>query len=190
MTDHIVNKYFKSSSYWLVDGCPYFSIYELFNFVASMGGVRGTAKALAEFREKVRAAGFRDLHLNAVTWGVKLLPGQTEVSDLKGLLEQLEVDSTTSYVWLHHAELSTFPVTQYDEMGRPTKTIALQRRISWANRISQMFPWAGIHRLELVSPTSIFQRVIPFYLLCREIHRRSLVRRSVPRNYFWITRLS
>ena len=118
MTDHVVNTYFKSSSYWLVDGCPYFSIYELFNFVASMGGVRGAARALADFREKTRAAGFRDLHLNAVTWGVKLLPGQTEVSDLKGLLEQLQVDSTTSYVWLHHAELSSFPVTQYEAMRK------------------------------------------------------------------------
>jgi Glycosyltransferase WbsX len=118
MTDHIVNTYFRSSSYWMLDQCPYFSIYELFNFVASMGGVRPAAKAIEDFREKTRAAGFRDLHLNAVTWGVKLLPGQTEVVDLKSLLEQLQIDSTTSYVWLHHAQMSSFPVAQYDAMAK------------------------------------------------------------------------
>jgi hypothetical protein len=118
MTDHIVNTYFRSSSYWMLDQCPYFSIYELFNFVASMGGIRPAAKAIEDFREKTRAAGFRDLHLNAVTWGVKLLPGQTEVVDLKSLLEQLQIDSTTSYVWLHHAQMSSFPVAQYDAMAK------------------------------------------------------------------------
>lgn len=118
MTDHIINNYFKAHSYWMVDGCPYFSIYELFNFVASTGGAHQAAKAIAEFREKTKTAGFRDLHLNAITWGVKLLPGQTDVSDLKGLLQQLQVDSTTSYVWLHHAKLPNFPVTQYEAMSR------------------------------------------------------------------------
>ena len=118
ITDHVVETYFKSSSYWMIDGCPYFSIYELFNFVASMGGVAGAARAIAEFRQKTKAAGFRDLHFNAVTWGVKLLPGQTDVPDLKVLLEQLQVDSTTSYVWLHHAQLPNFPVTEYSAMAK------------------------------------------------------------------------
>jgi hypothetical protein len=122
ITNHIIANYFKTPSYWLIDGCPYFSIYELFNFVTSMGKVAGAARAIAEFREKTRAAGFRDLHFNAVTWGVKLLPGQTDVADIKGLLEQLKVDSTTSYVWLHHTKLPDFPVTQYSIMAASYET--------------------------------------------------------------------
>lgn len=122
MTDHIVSKYFQNPFYWTIDQAPYFSIYELFNFVASMGGVREAAKALADFRSKTKAAGFPDLHLNAVTWGVKLLPGQTDVPDLKTLLEQLQIDSTTSYVWLHHAKLASFPVTQYEAMAQTYET--------------------------------------------------------------------
>ena len=118
ITDHVVNNYFRSSSYWMVDECPYFSVYELFNFVASLGGVAGAAAAIAEFREKTRNAGFRDLHFNAVTWGVKLLPGQTDVTDTKALLQRLNVDSTTSYVWLHHAQLPAFPITDYSVMSR------------------------------------------------------------------------
>lgn len=61
ITDYIITNYFKSSSYWLVDSCPYFSIYELLNFVNGIGGVVGAARAIKEFREKTRAAGFRDI---------------------------------------------------------------------------------------------------------------------------------
>ena len=117
LTDHVIRNYFSVPSYWSIDGCPYFSIYELYKFVLSMGGVRQAAEALKEFREKTKAAGFRDLHLNAVTWGVQLLPGETAVADLKDLLEQLGVDSTTSYVWIHHVKLDSFPVTQYDKLA-------------------------------------------------------------------------
>ncbi len=67
MTDHIVSRYFTVPSYWRVDNCPYFSIYELYKFIESMGSVRQAASALKEFREKTRAAGFPDLHLNAIT---------------------------------------------------------------------------------------------------------------------------
>jgi hypothetical protein len=117
MTDHIVHSYFKVPTYWTLDGCPYFSIYELYKFIESMGGIRQAATAIQEFRKKTKAAGFRDLHLNAVTWGLQLLPGQTNVRDLKSLLEEVQVDSTTSYVWIHHAKLSTFPVVQYERLA-------------------------------------------------------------------------
>jgi hypothetical protein len=82
-----------------------------------MGGVAQAASALKEFRAKTKAAGFMDLHINAVTWGVQLLPGETAVTNLKDLLEQLDIDSTTSYVWIHHATLEDFPVTQYEKLG-------------------------------------------------------------------------
>jgi hypothetical protein len=118
ITDHIVSRYFTVSSYWTVDDCPYFSIYELYKFVQSMGGVRQAASAIREFRDKTKAAGFRDLHFNAVTWGVQLLPGETDAPDLKSLLQELQVDSTTSYVWIHHAKLADFPVTQYETLAQ------------------------------------------------------------------------
>jgi hypothetical protein len=117
LTTHIIKNYFSQDSYLKVDGCPYFSIYELYRFVLGMGGVEKAAAAIQQFREKVKAAGFRDLHFNAVTWGVQLLPGQTEVTDLKDLLARLNVDSTTSYVWIHHAKLATFPSSDYQDLA-------------------------------------------------------------------------
>jgi hypothetical protein len=118
LTDHVISSYFKVPSYWKIDDCPYFSIYELYRFIKGMGGVSQAAHALEEFREKTKAAGFKDVHINAVTWGVQLLPGQTDVPNLKEMLSRLGVDSTTSYVWIHHAKLPDFPVTQYETVAR------------------------------------------------------------------------
>ena len=117
--DAMVNRLlalFQHPSYLLVDGCPYFSIYELFRFVQGFGGIAGAAGALEKMRAKVRGLGFPDLHFNAVTWGVKLLPGQSEVSNLPALLDSLHVDSTTSYVWIHHTHFSNAFTTEYRDI--------------------------------------------------------------------------
>jgi len=67
LTDYVIAKYFKHPSYRQLGGCPYFSIYRMNTFIETFGGDRAkTAAALARFREKVKAAGFPNLHLNAV----------------------------------------------------------------------------------------------------------------------------
>ena len=108
LTDYVIEHYFKHPSYWLVDGCPYFSIYEVNTFLATFGGDYARAgEAIARFREKVKAAGFPDLHLNGVLFG------------LGGILSQavaaLGLNSTTSYVWIHHNILPDFPATRYEK---------------------------------------------------------------------------
>jgi hypothetical protein len=115
MVDRLLDL-FQHPSYLLVDGCPYFSIYELFRFVQGFGDVAGAALALEKMRGKVRALGFPDIHLNAVTWGVKLLPGQSEVTNLPELLDRLHVDSATSYVWIHHTQFSKEFTTEYRDI--------------------------------------------------------------------------
>lgn len=102
MTDYIIEKYFKHPSYWLVDGAPYFSIYELDKFLESMGSVPATAAAIESFRAKTKDAGFKDLNLNIVK------PGSPET------VKALGFDSFTSYVWIHHIPLASFPETNYD----------------------------------------------------------------------------
>jgi hypothetical protein len=62
--------------------------------------------AIERFREKTRAAGFPGLHLNAVLWG---LPKQSPDDAIR----RLGIDSTTSYVWIHHNVLPDFPATDY-----------------------------------------------------------------------------
>jgi hypothetical protein len=114
MTDYLVERYFSQPTYWKIDGCPYFSIYELFRFIDGLGGIAAAKRALQRFRDKTRSAGFDDLHLNAIIWGVQVLPGEQSISNPNELLHALGFDSVTSYVWIHHVEMPDFPVTDYE----------------------------------------------------------------------------
>lgn len=115
LTDHVVEHYFSHPSYWTVDGCPYFSVYELFRFVEGLGGLDSAREALERFRRKTVAAGFPGLHLNGVVWGIQLLPGEQSVREPRELLDILGFASVTSYVWVHHVPLGAFPTSSYGD---------------------------------------------------------------------------
>ena len=114
ITDYIIEKYFCHPSHWKIAGAPYFSVYELYRLVDGLGGVEATKDALASFRQKTKRAGFADLHLNAVVWGVKILPGEQTVANPNQLLSVLAFNSLTSYTWIHHIPLPDFPAMEYD----------------------------------------------------------------------------
>jgi hypothetical protein len=116
MTDYIISHYFSQPTYWKIDGCPYFSIYELYKFIESMGGKEKARAALESFRNKTKKAGFKDLHLNAIVWGVKILPDEKELKNPADILDYLSFNSSTSYVWIHHVALNSFPETEYAEV--------------------------------------------------------------------------
>lgn len=110
MMDYVIEKYFKDSSYWKINGCPYFSIYQINSFLESYDNdIDKAAAAIELFRNKVKAAGFPDLHLNGVLWGLK--------GDADLLINKLKLSSTTSYVWIHHVEQSNFPSNDYSKIG-------------------------------------------------------------------------
>src|SRR5436190_14441391 len=81
MTDYIVRCYFTHPSYWKINGCPYFSVYEMYRLIDALGGIGETQRAIASFRAKTKAAGFPDLHFNAVVWGVQVLPSEKVVTN-------------------------------------------------------------------------------------------------------------
>lgn len=118
MTDYVIAHYFTHPSYWRIAGCPYFSIYELYRLVQSFGSLAATRAALRSFRDKARAAGLPGLHLNAVVWGVKILPGEQTVASPAEMVSYLGFDSVTSYVWIHHVPLREFPCTDYAQTMR------------------------------------------------------------------------
>ncbi len=113
MTDHIVERYFRHPSHFTIDGCPYFSIYDLTRLLESFGGVAETRAALDRFRAKTRSAGLPGLHLNAVVWGQAILPAERVPADPVQLVRDLGFDSVSSYVWIHHVPLRQSPVTDY-----------------------------------------------------------------------------
>ena len=87
--------------------CPYFSIYQFHSFLETYDNdYVKAAEAIELFRSKVKDAGFPDLHLNGVLWGLK-----GEVLD--NAIQYFKLNSTTSYVWIHHFGLPSFPSTDY-----------------------------------------------------------------------------
>jgi hypothetical protein len=115
ITDYIISRYFTQPSYLKIDGAPYFSIYELKHLIERMGGLATARAAIERFQNKVRAAGFPDLHLNAVAAGVNGL------ANLPELLPSLGIKSVTSYTWIHHVELSVFPAIEYGTFIDPAE---------------------------------------------------------------------
>ena len=65
-TDHIIERYLGHQQYWRIDGRPYFSIYDLGALEAGAGGRAETRALLDGFRDRARAAGHGELHLDAV----------------------------------------------------------------------------------------------------------------------------
>ena len=114
VTDYVIERYFKLPSYWLIEGCPYFSIYELYRLIQGLGGIEATAEALQRFRERTRRAGFPDVHLNAVVWGIQILPNERAITNPADIVALLGLNSICSYVWIHHIRLPDFPVTDYN----------------------------------------------------------------------------
>jgi len=113
MSDFVIEQYFKDESYWLIDGSPYFSIYQLQDFIDIFGSIEGAIQGIKDFRKKVIAAGFKDLHLNAVIWGRQILSSETVIDNVEELCKELGFSSTTSYVWIHHVRLKDYPETPY-----------------------------------------------------------------------------
>lgn len=112
-TNHMIRTYFGHPSYWRVNGGLYFSVYQLSSLVTNFGSVEATRLALDDFRSRVRAAGLGELHLNAVIWGEQILPGEEKITNVNELLNQLNFNSITSYVWIHHRKMESFPFEDY-----------------------------------------------------------------------------
>ncbi|MCY0898659.1 MAG: glycoside hydrolase family 99-like domain-containing protein [Firmicutes bacterium] len=117
-TNRVINVYFSHPSYWRIDGALYFSIYELGKLIENLGGVESTKAAFQDFRHRVRDAGLGNVHLNAVVWGLQNLPNESILTNPSVILRELEFDSATSYVWIHHILLQHFPSTAYRDYWR------------------------------------------------------------------------
>lgn len=124
-TDHVIKAYFSQPNYWRIDGKPYFSVYELMTLIEGLGGVEKTREALDDFRARARSTGVGEIHLNAVMWGIQVLPTEKTVKNPEEMLTKLGFDSVTSYCWIHHLYPGDFPTTDY---------------VSWAQKSEAFWP--------------------------------------------------
>jgi hypothetical protein len=121
LIDHVLERYLTQPNYLRLAGEPYFSIYDTATFVAGMGGLPAARAALDRFRDRVRAAGFPGLHLNAIVWGLREASG----AGAGGLPEtvttavELGLSSVGTYTWIHHYDPSAdgFPRASYERVA-------------------------------------------------------------------------
>lgn len=129
MVDDIIEKYFKHPSYWLVEGAPYFSVYDLDTLFKGLGSEEEVKRALADFRAKTKAAGFSDLHLNVILRGDTVIgdgllaksnnqESNSHVFEQNKASKELGFDSLGAYTWIHHVKLPDFPTTEYSYVRR------------------------------------------------------------------------
>lgn len=110
---YIIEKYFRHPSYYKINGCPVFMIYDLVNLVKGLGGIPQAADALAFFREETVKAGFPGLHLQAAAWILNgnNLSGVESVPPESGFLtgqqfSALHFDSLTHYQFAHFTDMN------------------------------------------------------------------------------------
>ena len=109
----LIEQYFSKPNYWKIEGKPYFSVYDINNFIRSFGSLEATKKAMDYMREKAVAAGFSGVHWNLVSWEQAILPSEKTPVDNAEMVKLLGFNSVTSYVWIHHVQLPD-TITDYN----------------------------------------------------------------------------
>lgn len=103
--DRVIELYFKKANYYKIDGCPVFMIYDVCNLIRGLGGIENAKAAIASFRQRVRSAGFPDLHLQLTIWseGAVNLSGvdSTRTGSTRDIVPELGFDSMSHYQFVH-----------------------------------------------------------------------------------------
>ncbi|MEO9021345.1 MAG: glycoside hydrolase family 99-like domain-containing protein [Ginsengibacter sp.] len=122
ISTYLVDKYFKQPNYWKIDGKPYFSIYEIVNFVNGLGGIANAKKAIALLDAKTKSAGFPGVHFNIMSWMIndhsaKQIEGPDAPHSAKEMIQFLDCQSVSTYTYIHHFDIGKegFPTVPYSK---------------------------------------------------------------------------
>ena len=105
----LIRKYFTHPSYYTIDDCPLFQIYDLNQLVSGLGGLDQTADAFTWFRKQAVKAGLAGLHLQLTSWGA----GRANLSGVDAdaietpadVVPRLGFDSITNYQYVHFTDI-------------------------------------------------------------------------------------
>ncbi|MBQ4577388.1 MAG: glycoside hydrolase family 99-like domain-containing protein, partial [Firmicutes bacterium] len=112
--DRVIAQYFCKPNYYKINGCPVFMIYDICNLIKGLGGVDNTRAALEEFRSKVKAAGFPDLHLQLTIWSENSVNisgvDAAKTGSTRDIVPALGIDSMSHYQFVHFVNCNrSFP---------------------------------------------------------------------------------
>jgi hypothetical protein len=110
-TAKVIRDYFSQPNYLLLEGKPYFSIYDIENFIKGLGGLEQARQALDGFRLDTQKVRGTDLHINAVVGRFGPKPTRSEI------VTKLGIDSVASYNWYDHYPIDkdSFPQGSYEK---------------------------------------------------------------------------
>lgn len=102
--DRTIEKYFKKSNYYCIDGCPVYMVFDIDNLIRSFGTSDECKKAIAQFRQKTIDAGFKGLHFQFIHWRDRVFNWLEDNDSQKGvtsaeMYDFLGADSVTNYNW-------------------------------------------------------------------------------------------
>ena len=99
IVDRWLEKYFCLDNYYTIDSKPVLMIYDIENLVVGFGGIENTRKAMDYLREKVKEAGYPDVHLQFCVRGDRDCKPEKvgEACTYAQLTERLGADSATNY---------------------------------------------------------------------------------------------
>jgi len=115
MVDYIVQNYFNHPSYWKINGCPYFSVYDFAEFYKSFGNdPQRCGDAIDYFRQKTKEAGFPDLHFASCIHMIPETVLWENISTPEAIAtKEIKLNSLTTYSWINHAGFITKPYAHY-----------------------------------------------------------------------------
>ena len=110
IANRLIKNYFTHPSYYTIDDCPLFQIYDLNNLVTGLGGLEQTAEAFTWFRAQAVKAGLAGLHLQLTSWGA----GNANLSGVDAdavetpadVIPRLGFDSVTNYQFCHFTDIN------------------------------------------------------------------------------------
>ena len=110
ITTRLVEKYFKLSNYYTIDGKPVFMFYDMANLINGLGGIENTKSALDWFRNKAVQCGLAGLHLqfaywSDTVWNLSGVDGNRTTGSSQEIYKQLDFDSTTHYQFVHFTNI-------------------------------------------------------------------------------------
>ena len=105
-----IEKYFKHSQYYKIDGKPVFMIYAIPQLIAGLGGIEQAADALKWFKEETIRAGFPGLELQLTMWSINVnysgFDASKTMNPENDFVKQLGFTSATHYQFAHFANVN------------------------------------------------------------------------------------
>jgi hypothetical protein len=118
--DRVIGDYFTHPAYWRLGDGLYFSFYSSKSLIEGLGGLEQTRAALRDFREKTRAAGLGELHLNVIQQSTPIDTQEDATKKYNDDMVFLGFDSITAYIWHWKRLFRRFPKTEYADARENT----------------------------------------------------------------------